>query len=139
MTVGDKVYVKQDSRSLLFENASGESLGLVEPRLSLRLMELMRGGNRYAAALVSMDESGARVIIREVYQDPSQSGRVSFPTKGTEGPSIRPYIRDSLLRYGEEDDEEEEEGGFEGEAEAEGETEERAEEPEVEEEEGSSE
>jgi tetratricopeptide (TPR) repeat protein len=133
MTVGDKVYLKPEGRALIILNASGNYLGQVEPRLSQRLIDLMRGGNRYAAAMMSMEDTNVRVIIREVYQDPSQSGKISFPTKG-EGVGIRPYTKESLVRYDEEEEEEEElEEEFELEAEAE--TEERAEEPEFEEEE----
>jgi hypothetical protein len=36
------------------------------------------------------------VIIREVYQDPSQAGQLSFPAKGFDIP--RPYVRDKILR-----------------------------------------
>jgi hypothetical protein len=46
------------------------------------------------------------LIIKEVYRDPSQT-KVSFPTAGAEG--VRPYIKESLLRYDAEDEEEEEE------------------------------
>ena len=35
-------------------------------------------------------------MIREVYQNPSQAGRLSFPPRGVE-PS-RPYISDRMLR-----------------------------------------
>lgn len=133
MVVGDKVYLKPEGRALIVQNASGGYLGYVEPRLSQRLIDLMRGGNRYAAALMSMDENNVRVIIREVYQDPSQSGKVSFPTTGPEAMGVRPYIKETLVRYGEEEEEEDLDEDYELEAEAE--TEERAEEPELEEEE----
>jgi hypothetical protein len=38
------------------------------------------------------------VIIREVYQDPSQAGQLSFPPKGGEG--LRPYLSNKVLRRG---------------------------------------
>jgi len=43
----------------------------------------MAGGNRYSAAIVSLTEGAVRVIVREVFRDPSQAGRPSFPSKGT--------------------------------------------------------
>lgn len=135
LTVGDKVYLKPEGRALTVRNASGDYLGQVEPRLSQRLIDLMKGGNRYAAALMSMDENNVRVIIREVYQDPSQSGKVSFPTKGSETVGIRPYTKESLVRYEEEEEEEESDDEFELEAEAETEAGEHGEETEFEEEE----
>lgn len=112
MTVGDQVYLKPEGRALLVMNANKEYLGQVEPRLSQRLIDLIKGGNRYASAIVSLDDSQVRIIIRETYQDPSQAGKVSFPSKGPEAATVRPYIKDTLLRY-ELDEEEEEEEVFE--------------------------
>ncbi|MBI4317246.1 MAG: tetratricopeptide repeat protein [Chloroflexi bacterium] len=113
MAVGDQVYLKPEGRALLVLNSRGEYLGQVEPKQSQRLIDLMKGGNRYSAALMSLDDSSVRIIIREAYQDPSQAGRVSFPTKVAEVTPIRPYIKETLLRY----ELEEEEEGAEEEAE----------------------
>jgi tetratricopeptide (TPR) repeat protein len=107
MTVGDQVYLTTEGRALLVENANHEYLGQVEPRLSQRLIDLIRGGNRYAAAIISLDDTQVRLIIRETYQDPSQAGKVAFPSKGPVAAAFRPYIKDTLVKY--ELDEEEEE------------------------------
>jgi len=105
MTVGDQVYLKPEGRALLVKNSRGDVLGQVEPRIGQRLIDLINGGNRYAAALVALEDSAsAKVIIREVYQDPSQAGRISFPPKGETTP-IRPYIKETLLKYELEDEE----------------------------------
>jgi hypothetical protein len=56
----------------------------------------MEGGNKYTATIVSLSEQSVSVMIREVYQDPSQAGRLSFPPRGTE--SIRPYVGDRIIR-----------------------------------------
>ncbi len=104
MTVGDQVYLKPEGRALLVQNSRGETLGQVEPRMSQRLIDLMRGGNRYAAGLVTIEDNNVRIIIRETYQDPSQGGKVSFPSKGESAP-VRPYIKETLLKYELEDDE----------------------------------
>jgi len=104
MTAGDRVELRAEGKVLLVENARGEYLGSVEPKLSLRLVKLMEGGNQYAAALASLSEATARVIIKEVYQHPSQAGRPSFPAAGPE--MIRPYIKESILKYGAEEEEE---------------------------------
>jgi hypothetical protein len=89
---------------LAVENSRGEYLGQVEPRHAQRLIKLMEGGNKYAAAIVSSTEDKVSVIIREVYQDPSQAGQLSFPPKGGEG--LRPYLSDKVLRRGLESGEE---------------------------------
>jgi tetratricopeptide (TPR) repeat protein len=110
VTAGDQVYLKVDGRGLVVVNARGEYLGKVEPKMALRLVNLMAGGNEYAAAIMSLGDSTAKVIIKETYQHPSQAGRLSFPSKAIEG--FRPYIRESVLKY---ELEEEEEGLEEGE------------------------
>ena len=107
MAVGDQVYLYPEGRGLYVRNARDEPLGQVEPKLSQRLIDLMHLGNLYAAAIMSLDGASVRVIIRESYQDPSQSGRVSFPTRG-DAVGVRPYTKDSLLRH--DADEEEDEG-----------------------------
>jgi Tetratricopeptide repeat len=127
MAVGDQVTLHADGRSLMVINARGETVGQIEPKLAQRLIGLVTGGNRYAAAVMSIDNSGVRVIIRETYQDPRQAGKVSFPTKGDTG-TERAYIKGSLLRFDAEsdDDDDDADDGFGDAAEAE-ETEEPAE------------
>jgi hypothetical protein len=86
-------------------NAVGEDVGQIEPRLANRLINFMEGGNRYAAAILAMENGQIRLIIREEYQPPSMFGKVSFPSQGG-GDTIRAYIKDSMLRYDREDDDE---------------------------------
>jgi hypothetical protein len=110
----NRVELRPEGNVLLVENARGEHLGEVEARLGLRLLKLMQGGNQYAAALTSLANATGRVIIKEVYQHPSQAGRPSFPPTGTE--VIRPYIRESIIKHGGEEEPEtteEVEGGSE--------------------------
>ena len=61
----------------------GEYVGQVEPRLATRLTRLINGGNRYEVTVTSVGEEELTVIIREVYKHPSQSGAVSFPSRGS--------------------------------------------------------
>ena len=96
MVAGDRVYLKIDEPGLTVESGRGEYLGQVEPKHGQRLIKLMAGGNQYTAAIVSSTEDRVTVIIREVYQDPSQAGQLSFPSKGVE--SLRPYLSDKMLR-----------------------------------------
>ena len=103
MGAGDRVYLKIDGASLIVENAQGEHLGRVELRHEQRLIKLIEGGNKYTAAIVSSAEGLVTVIVREVYQDPGQAGRPSFPAKEFKSP--RPYITDKVRREIEEYDE----------------------------------
>ncbi len=105
MVAGDEVYLKPDGAALRVENAEGAYIGMVEPKVGLRLIRLMEGGNRYAAAIKTVSDGDAQLIIKETYRDPSQT-RLSFPAAGTEG--VRPYTKESLLRYDLEEEEEEE-------------------------------
>ncbi len=85
MVAGEQVNLKVDGTHLLIENDRGEYLGQVGPKHGQRLIKLMGGGNQYTAAIVRASEEVLTVIIREVFQDPSQVGKFSFPTRGTEG------------------------------------------------------
>ena len=93
---GDKVNLKIEDTRLTVENSHGRYLGQVDPKHSQRLIRLMQGGNKYSASVISSSENILAVIIREVYQHPSQEGRLSFPSKGLG--SIRPYVSDKILR-----------------------------------------
>ncbi len=96
IVAGDKVHLKINDSVLLVENGRGEYLGQVEPKHGQRLIRLMEGGNKYSAAVVSSTEDAMTIIIREVYQDPSQADRISFPSKGVE--EIRPYIDEKVFK-----------------------------------------
>ena len=111
IVAGDKVYLKVDGSSLVVENSRGEYLGQVDPRHAQRLARLMAGGNKYTAVVVSSVADMMTIIIREVYQDPSQVGRLSFPPKGLE--EVRPYVSDKIFKMDSELEEEaEEESGY---------------------------
>jgi hypothetical protein len=96
MGIGNQVLLRVEGQSLVVENDQGRYLGEVEPKHGLRLIKLIEGGNRYAAAIHSVREDGVRVIIREEYQHPSQVGCPSFPVKATE--HLRPYVKEYLPR-----------------------------------------
>lgn len=89
MVAGDEVDLRINPSGLIAENGRGEYLGQIEPKHGQRLMKLMEGGNKYSAAVVSSAEEAMTVIVREIYQGPSQAGRLSFPSKGVE--ELRPY------------------------------------------------
>jgi tetratricopeptide (TPR) repeat protein len=100
-SAGDPVRLRIENRTLVVDNIRGERLGEVENRLGQRVIGFMKAGNRYAAAISGLD-TFVKIMIREIYQDPSQIGRVSFPVKG--GDTFRSYIKDSVLKYDLDDD-----------------------------------
>ena len=106
MVAGDKVYLRVDGAGLVVENGRGESLGQVGSKDEQRLIRLIEGGNRYTAAIVSAAAERVTVIIREIYQEPSQANRPSFPVKSVKSP--RPYISERVKHELESEEAEEE-------------------------------
>ncbi|MBM3134485.1 MAG: tetratricopeptide repeat protein [Chloroflexi bacterium] len=115
VTAGTPVHLRIDGSTLVVESRLGDRLGEIEPKLGQRLIHLMRGGNQYVAAITALNNHSVKIIIRETYQHPSQAGKTSFPAKGAEGSTFRPYIKPAVLRY----ELEGEEGGIEEEEEEE--------------------
>lgn len=101
LTAGDTVELRPQDNTLAVVTVGGDHVGQLEPKLGLRLLRLMEGGNRYVATVASLSEQ--RVIIREIYQHPSQQGRPSFPA--VSGETVRPYVKERLVRRGLDDEE----------------------------------
>jgi len=96
VVAGDTVRFKITGINLVVTTENGAYLGNVEPRHGQRLIRLMRGGNKYSASIVSSTDRTVTVIIRETFRHPSQSGQLSFRTRGVEG--VRTDIRDRVIR-----------------------------------------
>jgi hypothetical protein len=103
-----------DGKRLLVIDKQGRQLGEIDPRFVERVIELQQDGNRYEIYSLGMTSQSLRIILREVYRDPDQANKVSFPGKIK---ATRAYLRErDLLRQrdeadfllSEEDDEEEE-------------------------------
>lgn len=109
---GEPVTLLAEQQCLRAYIRENEYLGQVEPKLARRLLRLMDGGNRYAAAVLGINDWGLSIILREVYRHPSLHNISSFPaaSKG----EYRVYLDNELLRYledGDLDEEEPEESG----------------------------
>lgn len=103
IVAGDMVHLKIEGASLIAQDDHGVYLGKVETKYGQRLIKLMKGGNRYTANVIRSTEEMMTLIIREVYQDPSQVGQFSFPSKRFE--RVRFYNGDRVLRRELENDE----------------------------------
>jgi tetratricopeptide (TPR) repeat protein len=77
--------------------SNGVRIGFVEPRVAARLLKLIADGNKYYAGVTSLGAVDVRIIIREVYQDPRNYGKVSFPM-AAKSTDLRPYTKGTLLR-----------------------------------------
>jgi Tetratricopeptide repeat len=93
---GDAVELVPDGNRLV-ANSNGVVIGVVEPRVAARLLKLMADGNRYSAGVTSLGDKDVRLIIREVFQDPRNYGKVSFPT-AAKASDLRPYTKGTLVR-----------------------------------------
>lgn len=97
---GDAVeLIPEGNRLIAISNGIG--IGVVEPRVAARLLKLMADGNRYLAGVTSLGDRDVRLIIREVFQDPRNYGKVSFPT-AAKSTDLRPYTKGTLVREDEE-------------------------------------
>ena len=97
---GDAVELTPEGNRLIaFSN--GMRIGVVEPRVAARLLKLIADGNKYLAGVTSLGAVDVRIIIREVFQDPRNYGKVSFPT-AAKSTDLRPYTKGTLLREDEE-------------------------------------
>ncbi len=114
MAAGDQLSLRINGSVIEVRDLRNQVIGQLEPKITLRLLPLMSSGNEYAAAVTALDDHQVRAIIRETYQHPDNAAKVSFPTTGASGEGVRPYTRDSVLRYelDDEDDEFGEEGEF---------------------------
>ncbi len=103
LTAGDVLDLRVEAGVVRLVIPSGQVVGQLEPKIAQRVLRLTDMGNRYTAAITSIDETHVRVIIREAYRHPSMGARPSFPTHA---PEIRPYTKDSVFRADLDDDDE---------------------------------
>jgi tetratricopeptide (TPR) repeat protein len=101
---GDKLTLKIENGVVRVVGPGETVVGQLEPKIGQRVQRLVAAGNRYSAAITSIDEHHVRIIIREEYRDPSMRSRPSFPTQA---PGDRPYTRDSVFRTDLDDDDDE--------------------------------
>lgn len=94
--LGDQVELRVEGQRLIVESKYGEYLGEVELKPGVRLVKLIEAGNKYAAAILNAGENEVQVVIKEIYQHPSQAGHLSFPVKAVK--HLRPRTRETLLR-----------------------------------------
>ncbi|MGZ9159545.1 MAG: tetratricopeptide repeat protein [Candidatus Limnocylindrales bacterium] len=93
---GDAVELMPQGNRLI-ASSNGMRIGVVEPRVAARLLKLIADGNKYAAGVTSLGDKDVRLIIRETFQDPSNYGKVSFPT-AAKSTDLRPYTKGTLVR-----------------------------------------
>jgi tetratricopeptide (TPR) repeat protein len=93
---GDAVELTPEGNRLI-AHSNGVRIGVVEPRVAARLLKLIADGNKYAAGVTSLGDKDVRIILREIFQDPTNYGKVSFPT-AAKSTDLRPYTTGTLVR-----------------------------------------
>jgi len=93
---GDAVELTPEANRLI-AYSNGVRIGVVEPRVAARLLKLIADGNKYAAGVTSLGDKDVRIIVREIFQDPANYGKVSFPT-AAKSTDLRPYTKGTLVR-----------------------------------------
>ena len=113
---GEALVLSNVEGRLVVSREDGTRLGEVESKTAERMLSLISSGYRFEVFSLGISGQSLRVILREVYRDPSMSGAVSFPRQITS----RSYLRerdmlrsrdemDFLGELGEDDEEIEEE------------------------------
>lgn len=101
LDAGDLVELETQGNAVNVLTVSGAYVGMVEPRIGLRLSKMMAAGNQYSAAIVTT-AGDVKVMLRETLKHPSMIDKVSFPTSRTS--DVRAYTRKGLLRRDDEDE-----------------------------------
>ena len=97
----EQLQLEVEGDRLVVKRRDGRRLGEIEAKTAERVLALMAGGNRYEVYALGLSTQSLRVILREVYRDPSQAATISFPRQITS----RAYLRErDLLRQRDEAD-----------------------------------
>ncbi len=110
----DPVVLTREKSNVTVRTLAGELLGQIEPKVGNRLSRLIDGGNKYSAAVVTVNEDGISIMIRETFKHHSLHNTVSFsnqsPSKmNGNGRTLLTEREARLVRDEEDDDDDEEE------------------------------
>lgn len=101
LDAGDIVTLQVQGNAVNVLTVNGDYVGMVEPRIGLRLSKMMTAGNQYSAAMVTT-AGELKVMLRETFKHPSLIDKVSFPAGRAS--DVRAYTRKGLLRRDDEDE-----------------------------------
>ncbi len=98
LAAGDELFLQVDGATIHIVDDRGDVLGELPSKDGSRLVKLMSGGNRYVAGVMSVGDRELRILVRELYQDATLVGKVSFPTRSTGQSSVHAHLRAGLER-----------------------------------------
>lgn len=78
LSSGEMVNLVKKNRIIVATDQNGEYLGVIPDDLSMRLIKLMQGGNKYRALIKSTKTNGLTILIREVHRSSRFRNQPSF-------------------------------------------------------------
>ena len=104
----DPVILEKERNSVTVKTLDGMLLGQVEPKIGNRLARLIDGGNKYSAAVLTVNEDGISIMIRETFKHRSLQNMLSFPTQSPSNMNGngRVMLTEKMTRMVREEDEE---------------------------------
>ena len=106
----DPVVLSREKNTVMVKTLDGQLLGQLEPKMGNRLARLMDGGNKYSAVVVSVNDDGVSILVRETFKHPSLQNMCSFPSRSaanSDGASRTRVDKRATQSALEEDDDEE--------------------------------
>ena len=80
---GSLLQMRQENGRLVIFSRDGVRLGEIADGTAGRIISMIDGGNKYEVYALGISGHSLRVILREVFKDPSQGSRLSFPRQAS--------------------------------------------------------
>lgn len=96
LSSGEQLDIVIDGINVKLADDTGEYIGMLEPRIARRLIQLIEIGNEYSVYVTANAGDSVRVIIREMSRSAAMGDRLSFPHQGKVAVP-RSFLRDSRL------------------------------------------
>ena len=110
LSASEQVVLSREKNTVTIRTLDEQPIGQVEPKLGNRLARLMDGGNKYTAAVMTVNEDSVMIIIKETFKHRRFQNMGSFPARSKE--EDRVFLNETVARFvldGEEDDYDDEE------------------------------
>lgn len=96
LSSGEHLDIQIEGEQVKLLDDTGQYIGMLEPRVARRLVQLIELGNEYAVYVTANAGDSVRVIIREMSRSEKMGTRLSFPHQGKVAVP-RSFLRDSRL------------------------------------------
>ena len=97
LSASEQVAFSRHKNTVTVRTLDGQLIGQVEPKLGNRLARLMNGGNKYAAAVVKVNDDSVSIIIKETFKHRSLQNVGSFPARVKEKDQV--FLNKAVARF----------------------------------------